>query len=109
MGFDTGNLFDAAIADAAGVQNGSMMLQLAIYNTLTGNYDVEATYAPSVTGGLVDENGQVLIAPSDFAKIITSKSMGCSWTRWAICILLSNQIKISKVIFSAVDSAGITK
>ena len=54
-GFDTGNLFDAAIADAAGVQNGSMMLQLAIYNTLTGNYDVEATYAPSVTGGLVDD------------------------------------------------------
>ena len=67
-GFDTGNLFDAAIANAAGVQNGSMMLQLAIYNTLTGNYDVEATYAPSVTGGLVDENGQVLIAPSDFSK-----------------------------------------
>ena len=67
-GFDTGSVFDAAIADAAGVQNGSMMLQLAIYNTLTGNYDVQATYAPSVTGGLVDENGQVLIAPSDFSK-----------------------------------------
>lgn len=67
-GYGVNSLFDPTLAGNSGVKDGEAMMQLAIYNTATGEYDVKATYAPSVTGGLRDANDNLLITPSNFKR-----------------------------------------